>query len=245
MDTTPTKKQELETEFFKSIPKARPSDPFFRHIFEFMWDARVRAGEKGKLLDIYMSSDMSGKRDDVYRQHFFNEAEVVGVDFDKDAFVYEGKRQEPRHTLPFPDNTFDVAVTTKYIMEHVTEPGDALAEIRRVLKPGGEAFIICAHVRRQHQKPYDYFRFTEFALEYLAKKAGYSSWQITCGDGAFYTLAMYSYFFQRSITMPKWLERFFDGWFYYITQPYYFFLQRHDNGYGRDFASYFFLRAKK
>jgi ubiquinone/menaquinone biosynthesis C-methylase UbiE len=46
-------------------------------------------------------------------------------------------------TLPFADNTFD-AVWTFWVLEHVDHPQAMLDEIRRVLKPGGGAFICAA-----------------------------------------------------------------------------------------------------
>ena len=42
--------------------------------------------------------------------------------------------------LPFPDATFDVAVST-FSVHHWTEPATGLAEIGRVLRPGGRALI--------------------------------------------------------------------------------------------------------
>lgn len=39
------------------------------------------------------------------------------------------------HALPFEDGTFDAAFVHA-VMEHIAEPVAALAEVRRVLKPG-------------------------------------------------------------------------------------------------------------
>lgn len=245
MESTTRKRKEYEDAFYASVPKARRSDPFFQSIFAFMYEAGELAKPGTKVLNIFKSDDKSGGREEVYKETFLKECNLVGVDLSRDTFSYEGVASEPRHSLPFSDNTFDVVVTTKYIMEHVTEPYDVMKEIYRVLKPGGEAFIVAAHVRRQHQVPYDYYRFTEFALEYLVKKVGFSSYEIKPTDGAMYTLAMYSYFFQRSMPFPRFIERFFDGVFYYVTCPFFFFLHRRDNGYGRDLSSYFTVRAKK
>ncbi|SEC60624.1 Methyltransferase domain-containing protein [Rhizobiales bacterium GAS191] len=42
--------------------------------------------------------------------------------------------------IPYPDQTFDLAVCN-HTLEHVTDPGRALSELRRILKPGGR--LIC------------------------------------------------------------------------------------------------------
>lgn len=54
------------------------------------------------------------------------ESENLNVEFQK-ASVYE---------LPFPGGSFD-AVFSHALLEHLTDPGAALAELRRILKPGG------------------------------------------------------------------------------------------------------------
>ena len=239
------KKKAFEKLFYADVPKARRSDPFFQSIFEFMWGAYKVSGKGARVLNIYKGDDMSKGREDVYKKTFLSECELVSIDFARDTFIFEGKECSPRHVLPFADNSFDVVVTTKYIMEHVSEPSDVVKEIHRILKPGGETFIVAAHVRRQHQAPYDFFRFTEYGLAHLVTKAGFSSHEIKPTDGAMYTLAMYSYFFQRSMPFPKFIEKFFDAVYYYIKQPLYFFFHRMDSGYGRDLSSYFTVRAKK
>lgn len=44
--------------------------------------------------------------------------------------------EAPDYVLPFPDDSFDFVFSTA-VMEHVLDPGGALREIARVLKPGG------------------------------------------------------------------------------------------------------------
>jgi ubiquinone/menaquinone biosynthesis C-methylase UbiE len=47
--------------------------------------------------------------------------------------------------LPFPDESFDTAVVT-FVFCSVEDPGVALAEVRRVLRPGGR-LVLLEHVR--------------------------------------------------------------------------------------------------
>jgi ubiquinone/menaquinone biosynthesis C-methylase UbiE len=44
--------------------------------------------------------------------------------------------------LPFPDHTFDL-VWCKYVLQWVEQPGQAVAEFRRVTRPGG--LVVCVH----------------------------------------------------------------------------------------------------
>lgn len=52
-------------------------------------------------------------------------------------------------TLPFPDATFDAAVVA-LVLCSVDQPGAVLAELRRVLRPGGELRLI-EHVRSERR----------------------------------------------------------------------------------------------
>jgi ubiquinone/menaquinone biosynthesis C-methylase UbiE len=56
----------------------------------------------------------------------------------------------PGENLPFEDASFDVAVST-LVLCTVTDPDRALAEIHRVLKPGGQLLFI-EHVRSDEAK---------------------------------------------------------------------------------------------
>jgi SAM-dependent methyltransferase len=69
--------------------------------------------------------------------------QTVGVDVDPAALA--GQERETAvadmRSLPFPDDSFDGAIAVHSI-EHVPDAERALAEIRRVMKPGGTAVLV-------------------------------------------------------------------------------------------------------
>jgi len=56
--------------------------------------------------------------------------------------------EAPAERLPFPDDSFDTAVVT-LVLCTVPDPAASLAEIKRVLKPGGRLLFL-EHVRSRH-----------------------------------------------------------------------------------------------
>jgi len=79
-------------------------------------------------------------------------AEVIALDFSA-GMVEEGRKRHPDLTfvqgdamkLPFADGEFD-AVTISFGLRNVQQPRVAIAEMRRVLKPGGRV-VICEFSR--------------------------------------------------------------------------------------------------
>ena len=65
----------------------------------------------------------------------------------------------PGDPLPFPDGHFDTIVTFN-TLEHVYDDVAVLAELARVLKPGGALHIIVPFLFRVHGHPDDYNRHT-------------------------------------------------------------------------------------
>ncbi|MDP6527893.1 MAG: methyltransferase domain-containing protein [Candidatus Pacebacteria bacterium] len=243
-------KERLKDVYYDGVPNARRINPIYRSIFEFLYIAHKVAKPDSKVLNIYASQDFSGKREEIYRTHFFNHADYYGVDFWHDKFIPEGKiekdvEDQKRYVMPYEDNTFDVVLTTKVIMEHVSEPREVVKELHRVLKPGGEIFIVAPLVRRQHQIPHDYFRFTEFGIRYLLEKEGFSIIDIAASNGFMATAVSYAYFFERGLNIPKPIEKIFDFIHKWVVEPIGYGLDRLDNGYGRDFTRYFLVRARK
>lgn len=70
--------------------------------------------------------------------------------------------------LPFPDNYFD-CVSVAFGLRNMTHKDAALAEMRRVLKPGGKLLVLeFSRVWKPLQKPYDVYSFS--VLPWLGKR---------------------------------------------------------------------------
>jgi glycosyltransferase involved in cell wall biosynthesis/SAM-dependent methyltransferase len=63
------------------------------------------------------------------------------------------------HTLPFADGAFD-GVVCQAVLEHVADPARVVAEIHRVLKPGGLVYSEIPFMQQVHEGAYDFTRFT-------------------------------------------------------------------------------------
>jgi SAM-dependent methyltransferase len=114
----------------------------------------------------------AGAGEGQYRQ-FLQHARYVGVDLAVGdvQWNYAGlEAVSDLSRLPFEANTFDAVLCTQ-VLEHVREPKQVLCEISRVLKPEGHLYLSTPQSSHQHQKPYDYYRYTSFGLRYLLEEA--------------------------------------------------------------------------
>ncbi|HMZ45289.1 MAG TPA: class I SAM-dependent methyltransferase [Chitinophagaceae bacterium] len=110
-----------------------------------------------------------------YKSLFNHVSSYTGVDYENtghshineqiDVF-YDGKN------IPFKDNEFD-SILCSEVFEHVFNLEEILPDLNRVLKPGGKILITCPFVWNEHEVPYDYARYTQFALKHLLEKNGF------------------------------------------------------------------------
>lgn len=59
------------------------------------------------------------------------------------------------------------------VLEHIYKPHILLAEMFRVLRSGGVALINMPFLYWVHEAPYDFYRYTRFAVECMAKDVGF------------------------------------------------------------------------
>ena len=76
------------------------------------------------------------------------------------------------HNVPVGDETADVVVSF-CTLEHVEEPIKVMIEMHRILRKHGRLFVVVPLYWEEHEQPYDFYRFTRYGLEYLAKQSGF------------------------------------------------------------------------
>lgn len=90
--------------------------------------------------------------------------------------------------LPCRDQSYDVVICTQ-VLEHVREPKHILAELARVLRPGGQLWLTVPFFFAEHMQPHDYYRYTRYGLAYLIEQAGLEVVHIEPLEGYLGTLA--------------------------------------------------------
>lgn len=73
--------------------------------------------------------------------------------------------------IPIKSSSVD-AILLSNVLEHVPEPQLLMKEISRILKEDGELLLLVPYSIKLHQTPFDFFRYTKYALEYLSNNSG-------------------------------------------------------------------------
>jgi SAM-dependent methyltransferase len=80
--------------------------------------------------------------------------------------------------LPVPDASFDVVLCTQ-VLEHTTDPQQAIRELRRVTAPGGRVLASTHGVEVYHPSPEDNWRWTHTGLDRLFRTAEWAAVTVT------------------------------------------------------------------
>lgn len=74
--------------------------------------------------------------------------------------------------IPLDANSVDAVLSTE-VMHDMAEPDDMLAEVKRILRPGGNVILTTPFVVPIVDGVYDHYRYTEHGLRYLLDKQGF------------------------------------------------------------------------
>lgn len=100
--------------------------------------------------------------------------------------------------IPVEDARFDHVVCTQ-VLEHLPEPALALAEFHRVLKPGGRLWLTAPFFYGEHERPYDFFRYTQYGLRHLLEGAGFTVVELGWLEGYLGTLSYQARVLSRAL----------------------------------------------
>lgn len=89
--------------------------------------------------------------------------------------------------LPFRSGAFDTVFCCS-VCEHAPEPWDIFHEMWRVLSDNGVALVSLPFLLHLHDEPFDYYRFTKYGFEYLARRAGFHVEEIVANGGIFHLI---------------------------------------------------------
>src|SRR5260370_16555300 len=173
------------TSFAYRLPR-----PLRRHVLHFESEIEDAVADFARGLPAGARVLDAGSGEGQYRHHFAKQR-YCGVDLAVGHAARDYSRVDALAdltVLPFRSAAFDAAVHIVTI-EHLKEPGLALAEIARTLTPGGSLLIAAPHEWEVHQAPHDYFRYTRYGLAYLLETPGFQVREMRAAGGYFRLLA--------------------------------------------------------
>lgn len=147
-------------------------DPSLVHPYYFLRQGLLKGIKKysnhlgGRLLDFGCGSKP-------YKSLFTVE-EYIGLDYENEGHPHKNEQIDVFYdgsNIPFDDNTFD-SILCSEVFEHISDLPQVIRELSRVLKPGGKMLITCPFVWPEHERPYDFARYTQYSLRKDLEKEG-------------------------------------------------------------------------
>jgi SAM-dependent methyltransferase len=176
---------------FHSIEASRTPMHYLRGLLDFN-SARYRLWHENAAFAASVPSGAlvldAGAGDAPYKC-LFRHAKYESADFEKVNKTYAPSTYVcDLQSIPVEDCRFDFIIFNQ-VMEHLPEPKLVLVELYRVLKPGGKMIYTGPLFYEEHERPYDFYRYTQFGLRYLLSSAGFVIERIDWFDGYFATVA--------------------------------------------------------
>lgn len=143
----------------------------------------------------------------------FQFKEYIGVDLENPGHPHDNEEIDIYYdgqNIPLEDGTVD-SVLCSEVFEHVFNLPDILKEFQRLLKPGGVLLATCPFVWKEHELPYDYARYTLYALDDLMVSNGFKKVEASKGGNFAEVLTQLTVLFFYDLLYGKanrfWLTR--------------------------------------
>ncbi|MBN8702643.1 MAG: class I SAM-dependent methyltransferase [Bacteroidetes bacterium] len=132
-----------------------------------------------------------------------NVSEYIGLDYENEGHPHQNEQIDVLYDggkLPFKNEQFDYILCTE-VFEHLFDLDEKLIEFNRVLKSNGLIFVTCPFIWNEHEVPFDYARYTMFALNHKFEKNNFEV--VSCyKSGTFietYTQLFFTYFSKKEV----------------------------------------------
>lgn len=130
------------------------------------WLRERAAALSGRVLSIGSGSDQDGEGRR-YREYFARCESYTTSEIHESADC--DLALDVRSMPEIEGESYDV-IFCSGVLEHVDDVHSAVAEMTRVLRPGGSLLLGLPFRQALHMEPHDYWRFTEYGIRWLLRK---------------------------------------------------------------------------
>lgn len=137
------------------------------HLVAKAYQRHLPAHARGKLIDLGCGTVP------LYAAYRSLVEEVTCVDWASNK--HDARHLDVEHDLnrplPLATDRYDTVILSD-VLEHIRRPEPLLAEVARILAPGGKLLLNVPFFYWLHEQPYDYFRYSEHALRSFMNECG-------------------------------------------------------------------------
>jgi len=156
---------------------------------------------KGKILDLGCGSKP-------YKE-LFEYTKYIGIDTANSGHPHQDSAVDIYYDgqeMPFEDNSFD-AIICFQVIEHISNIDFTLSECKRVLKKGGLLLITAPLLWPEHERPYDFRRWTSIGLKEHMQQANFEILRHSLSGTPFDVITAFALDYLWSKSPGKWRSK--------------------------------------
>lgn len=141
----------------------------------------------------YVVVDIGGGSSPYYNIFANKSEKYIAVDLAQSLPKKENRQIEQvigvAENIPLEDAVSEIVLCNQ-ALEHVQDSVLSVAEIYRILKPGGKFIGSVPHISPVHLEPYDFRRYTDLGVKQLLENAGFVDIKVEGNGGVYSTVAL-------------------------------------------------------